>query len=148
MDPFSEQCAKELFDAFPAWRSSAREERDTDGSSYLVIEIAPPPEARVERALIVHTDNDEVTVGFDFYHSHCDSCFGDDDHFGTTAAVPFIRQLLTERIAVVSWWFDDAWRGSAQIEAGSVPTPHAGIKPFNRVRVRSWKGTLNADISA
>src|SRR5262245_46262152 len=114
MDRFSEQAAAQLFEAFPAWRSSAREERDANGSSYLVIEIAPPPEARAERGLLVHTDNDEVTVGFDFYHSHCDSCVGDGDHFGTTAAVPFIRQLLTERVAVVSWWFDDTWRGSAQ----------------------------------
>ena len=96
---------------------------------------------------MIHTDNEEVTVGIDYYHSHFDSMVGDDDHFGTRAAVEFVRQIVSERIVVVSWWLDDHWRGSSQIEAGAQPSA-AFVKEYNRIRVRSWNGTFNADVRA
>jgi len=55
-----------------------------------------------------------------------------------------------ERVAVVSWWLNDEWCGSAQLEAGASPSVPSwtGAGSFNRIRIRSWKGSLNADISA
>jgi hypothetical protein len=109
-----------------------------------VLLIDPPAEAAVDRGLLIHTDKGEVTVGFDFYHSHFDSAVGDGEHFGTGAAIAFVRQIVSEQIAVVSWWRDDEWRGSSQVEAGAQPAALL-VKEYNRVRVRSWKGSFNAD---
>ena len=145
MDRFSEQAADEFLAAFPEWRRFARSEQCDDGSSSFVLEISPPVEAAVEHGLVVYTDNEEITVGLDFYHSHFDSMVGDGEHFGTTAAVEFVRQVVGERLAVVSWWLNEEWVGSAQIEAGTQPDAQF-MKPYNRIRVRSWKGTFNADI--
>jgi hypothetical protein len=144
MDHFSEQTASEILAAFPAWRAHARAEQRDDGTSYFVLQIPAPTEAAVDHGLLIHTDNVEVTVGFDFYHSHFDSAVGDGEHFGTAAAVEFVRQILTERVAVVSWWLNDEWRGSSQLEGGAQPGDPL-VQPYNRVRVRSWKGSFNAD---
>ncbi len=146
----SPSAAEELFTAFPQWRSLARHEKAEDGSSYLVVEVQAPPEANVKHGLYIDTSNDEVTVGFDCYHSHFDDWTGDGEHFGTRAALEYIKQILSEKVGVISWWLNDEWRGSAQVEAGapSEKPKWATEGTFNRIRVRSWKGSLNADISA
>jgi len=72
MDAFSLSSAEELFTAFPQWRSLARTEVAAGGSPYLVLEVTPPPTADVEHGLVIDTSNEELTVGFDCYHSHFD----------------------------------------------------------------------------
>ena len=142
--------AEELFAVFPEWRALARTETATDGAEYLVIEVTPPSQANVEHGLVIDTSNNEVTVGFDSYHSHFDDWVGDGEHFGTKAAIEFIKQVVSERTAVISWWQGTEWRGSAQLEAGakSVVPSWATEGQYDRVRVRSWCGSLNADTDA
>ena len=138
-----------FFSAFPHLRANAREERTDDGQSFTVIEVGAPLEANVEHGLVVDFSNGEVTVGFDCYHSHFESFYGGEDD-APTAAVQFVSQLLEERIAVVSWWRDDSWHGSAQVEVGDelrVPS-WVSSESYNRIRVRSWRGTFNRDTLA
>lgn len=103
--------ADALFAEFPEWRALARVETADDGASFVVVEVKAPPAAGVEHGLIVDTSNDEVTVGFDCYHAYFDDWAGDGEHFGTNAALAFIKQILEERVAIVSWWHGDQWRG-------------------------------------
>ena len=114
-----------------------------------MVEVTSPVTADVKHGLVVDTSNEEITVGFDCYHSHFDEWVGDGESFGTLAALEFIKQVVSERVAVVSWWRDDEWCGSAQLEAGASPAvpSWASSNSFNRIRIRSWKGSLNADIS-
>jgi hypothetical protein len=144
----SSAVAEAIFAAFPEWRALARVQQAADGSSFLVVEVTPPPAARAERGLIVHTANGEVTVGFDHYHAHFDRGVADGEPFGLQAALELARQILEERVAIASWWFDDEWQSSSQIAAGSSPSPPSGSSRSNRVRVRSWRGTFNLDASA
>lgn len=148
MDDFSGATAEQIFAAFPEWRTLARIEQADDGTSFLVIMVSPSPAAQVEHGLFISTANGEVTVGFDHYHSHFDEWVGDGDHFGVQAALEFVKQILDERIAVVSWWFNEEWRGSAQQEVSSPPDVPDWSTTFNRIRVRSWNGTFNADTGA
>ena len=142
--------AEELFAVFPEWRALARTETATDGAEYLVIEVTPPLQAKVEHGLVIDTSNDEITVGFDSYHSHFDDWVGDGEHFGTAAAIEFIKQIVSELTAVISWWQGRQWRGSAQLEPGanSVVPSWATEGQYDRVRIRSWRGSLNADTDA
>jgi hypothetical protein len=142
--------AEELFAAFPHWRSLARNETSEGGDSYVVIEVQAPNEANVEHGLSIDTSNDEVTVEFDCYHAHFNDWTSDGEHSGTQTAIEFIKQILSERIAVISWWFNDEWRGSAHFQAGASPETSVwgADGAINRVRIRSWKGSLNADSSA
>lgn len=142
--------AEQLFAEFPEWRALARTEQSEDGNEFLVIEVVAPAQAMVEHGLVIDTSNEEITVGFDCYHSHFDEWVGDGEHFGTQAAIEFIKQIVSERTAVVSWWQGEEWRGSAQLDPGaSLAVPNwAKQGQYDRVRVRSWKGTLNADTDA
>jgi hypothetical protein len=137
-----------LLDAFPEWRSLVREEKDEDGSSFEILEVQPPAEANVTHGLVIDTSNDEITVGFDVYHSHFDEWVGDVTHFGPMAALEFVRQIVSERVAVMSWWKGEQWFGSTQLDAGHKPElpSWAGAPTIDRIRVRSWRGTLNADV--
>jgi hypothetical protein len=138
-----------VLEAFPEWTSLVREEKGDDGSIYEVLEVSAPPSANVEHGLIVDTSNDEITVGFDVYHGHFDELVGDGVHFGTMAALEFVRQIVSERVAVMSWWEGERWCGSSQLEPGRKPglPSWAGALAIDRIRVRSWRGTLNADIA-
>ncbi|MDO8458456.1 MAG: hypothetical protein Q7T07_16250 [Burkholderiaceae bacterium] len=137
-----------VLDAFPEWRSLVREEQADDGSSFEVLEVQAPVGANVKHGLLMDTAGDEITISFDAYHSHFDEWGSDGTHFGTMAALEFIKQLVSERVAVLSWWKGEQWCGSAQLEAGQTPEipSWAGAPTITRIRVRSWKGTLNADV--
>ena len=93
-------------------------------------------------------DGDEVIIGFDAYHDHFFDYAGNND---TKAVIDqgmnFLSELLSEKVAAVSWWKDEKCLGSNQVNAGEQPDsslPH--LKDANRIRVRSWKGALNSDI--
>ncbi len=148
MNEFSLATAEEILAAFPEWRTLTRTEEADDGDTFLALEVVPPLEANVEHGLVIDTSNGEVTVGFDHYHSHFEQWVGDGEHFGTQAALQFVKQILEERVAVVSWWHNEEWRGSSQFEVGSPPQEPTWSTDYNRVRVRSWKGTFNADVGA
>jgi hypothetical protein len=148
MNAFSEAVSEALFAAFPHWRPLARTESSEEGDSYLVVEVPALAEADVQRGLLILTSNEEITVGFDFYHSHFNGSISDGEAFGMEAALEFIQRVIAEEIAVVSWWLDEKLRGSAQIDAGASPATvtWGSLGAFNRIRVRSWRGSLNADI--
>lgn len=143
MDKFSERASKEILDAFPEWQNLADTQEGVAGKIFFVLKIGPPADADVDQGLLIHTHNNEITVAFDYYHSHFDSVLGDGEPDGI-GAVEFVRGIIEERIAVASWWLDDKWMGSVQIEAGTPPTfPFKG--KYNRLRVRSWNGRYNTD---
>ena len=148
MSDFSAKAAEQLFARYPDWRRYAKSDKDEDGTAFVRVEVPAPPEAHALGGLIVSTANDEVTVEFDYYHSHFDDMVGDGTNFGTDAALRFIEQLLAEKVAAASWWNGEQWRGSTLVEAGQQPQPNDFTRPYDRVRIRSWKGALNADIAA
>lgn len=146
MNNFSTKSAEQLFAKYPDWRKYAKFDNEADGKPFIRLEVPSPVAASSTGGLILSTANEEVTVEFDYYHSHFDDMVGDGENFGTEAALAFIDQILREEVAVVSWWNGDDWRGSSTIEAGEFPIASQAMNPFSRTRVRSWKGTLDADI--
>jgi len=147
MNQFSAAIADEIFASYPEWRSRAREETAQDGSTYLYVEVPAPAAANTTHGLEINTDNEEVTVSFDFYHSHFD-CWKVRDHgFEHQAALPFVQAVLSERVAVASWWLDERWCGSCQLTADEEPDL-TDVRDFNRIRVRSWQGSRNEDRDA
>jgi hypothetical protein len=146
MDAFSLATAAEIFSSFPEWRSLAREERDDQGDAFLVIEVPAPVGADVEHGLVLDTAREEVTVAFDCYHTHFDSWLEGNEPYEAGSALDFVNGILEERVAVLSWWSGHQWRGSSQMPAGACLHSPSGISRFDRVRIRSWNGTLNADM--
>jgi hypothetical protein len=148
MDTFSLISNEQLFAAFPEWRALARWEQAENGSLYLIVRVLPPTSAQVHHGLLISTSNEEVSVSFDFYHSHFYELNGDEDHLETLVALELINQILSEQVSVVSWWLDTEWHGSALLKAGALPEPPWWLDSgsFNRIRIRSWYGSFNANL--
>ncbi len=144
MNAFSTDTAKEIFASYPEWKAYARQEKDEDGSAYLFIEIPAPQPADTDHGLTISTYDNEITVSFDFYHSHFDSWRDRGQAYGEYAALPFVQELLSETTAVASWWDGERWCGSRPVSQGEGLTM-SHIQPFTRIRVRSWNGTRNED---
>ncbi len=140
MDEFSAAIAEELFADFPEWRIFAQELKADDGSQYLVVEVPSPKEADTPNGILITTNDTEITVSFDGYHSHF-------RHWRTTepadyyrAAYVFVRSILNESVAIASCWNGERCLGASQVINGELFHMHFN---FSRIRVRSWRGRHN-----
>jgi hypothetical protein len=144
LDEFSRGFAKQLFLTYPEWMSLAKSGKtDTTRSEYLLVEVPPPKNADLASPLLIHTDNQEVTVGFDCVHAH----------FPPQVTIPlfsdalgFITSILSEELAAVSEWEGDTWHASWTIERDEEGDLENEQRPGWRIRVRSWNGTRDRDI--
>lgn len=145
LDDFSRGFAKQLFLVYPDWVSLAKSGRANGADlDHLIVEVPSPAGADLARPLLIHTEDSEVTVGLDYYHAHY---FPQSAIPVNTDALAFIAKILNEEISVGSGWDGDRWRGSWTIENGEEPILTSPLHPMTRVRVRSWKGTLDQDIA-
>jgi hypothetical protein len=96
----------------------------------------------------VLTANDEVVVGFDSDHNHFEDLV---ENGGSDSSIQevldFVVDILEERVVAVSWWAGSSWRGSTMIPSIGKPEPSEQIHSFDRVRIRSWKGTYDRDFN-
>jgi hypothetical protein len=146
LNDYSREAAEEIFRRFPEWTAFATAESDPTEDNYLVIEVPPPEEAAADHPLTITTSNNEVTVGFDNSHSHFGGWWSDKHaSYVVNEAMPFIASLLAESLAAVSWWLGDDWRGSMFVTGGQSPERSEFQSDASRVRIRSWRGTHNAD---
>ncbi len=131
-----------VFSIFPKWRALLRTATADDGSIFEVLEVPAPEGSDAAAGLLVSTANGEITVSFDVHDSRFDGWTGE------VGALDYIGLLVTERVAVVSWWSGGRWCGSGQVEAGRRPEVPSGLigVGVDRIRVRSWRGALNADV--
>jgi hypothetical protein len=144
LNDFSRRFSDVLFRHHPGWRSyAAAEDGGSDEGGALVVRVpAPNPAAD---PLLVTTDDDEVMVAFDYYHSHFCRYSTDVEEEAFGEALRFIGDILAERVKAVSWWSGATWRGSVAVEAGAAPGQPTWTHDVDVVRVRSWAGTHDSD---
>jgi len=163
MDDLPRAFAQMLFEVFPEWRGFTRGGMCVDAAgSGLVVEVPSLPAADVKLGLLIRVD-DEVTVGFDYYHCHFDpdttyadlrasakDTTGEEERSGVLTALDFVKDIVSERIVIVSYLLNDEWRGSTAMPAEMPPhrPDYVGGRSYNRIRVRSWAGARNADVKA
>ncbi len=135
LDDYSLRFAEQLFAQFPQWREFASIKGDGEGILLLKVPAPKAMREREEDALWMDTDG-EITVSFDAYHTH----FGLSQNEELARAVKFIKDLVEEKICVVSLWRNNEWRGSTDIESGQEPNV-SGFSHFDTIRIRSWQGT-------
>ena len=149
LNQFSRQIADALFKRFPDWRQYACvEKNEKEEGGILYVEIPAPPLSNLNRPLYILTANEEVVVGFDSDHNHFEDLIesgGSDSSI--REVLDFIVDILEERLVAVSWWAGSSLRGATMIPSGSKPEPSEHIHSFDRVRIRSWKGTYDRDVS-
>ena len=150
LNQFSQQIGDALFKRFPDWRNYARvdENENRDEGGILYVEIPVPLESNLSGPLYILTANEEVVVGFDSDHNHFEDLreSGGSDS-SIQEVLDFIVDILEEKVVAVSWWAGSSLRGATIIPSSSKPEPSEHIHSFDRVRIRSWKGTHDRDIN-
>ena len=133
-----------LFSTHPSWREYAAMAASTDGDGMVLIVTVPAPESsRAEYPLTIDTDNDEVTVGFDKYHSHFDWPSSDEGHGNPLC---FIDDIIKERTVVVSVWSGEKWALSTTLDASKSVDEISRIPDAATVaKLRSWTGKYSRD---
>lgn len=129
--------------SYPEWAPFAVEETYKGSEPYLVVAVAPPPEAKTDLPLRIITWDEEVTVDFDYYHTHFDRWNPDEGDDRHKSALLFVQAILEERIAAVSWWQGELCKVCSQHVPGESLHPRFKVS-YSTVRVRSWRGSLNA----
>lgn len=149
LNEYSRRFADVLFAAYPEWREGASMD-DTEGvdEGSLVVQVSPPQPRDIKWPLHISTDGDEVTVGFDIYHRHFSRYAHDEEAESFAEALAFIADLLAERVAVISWWNGDEWRGASTFVPGAEDGTPSWARNATTARVRSWGGTYDRDIAA
>src|SRR5688500_6636240 len=128
LNEFSLGFARVLFDAYPEWASAARPHMaDEVASGALLVEVKPP-NPKVFDGFWIVTSDDEVTIGFDRFHSHC----SDYDE-----AMAVIDGIVEERFVALIHMRGDQWSGSSL----TTPDDRQEEAPDQLVYIRSWKGT-------
>jgi len=140
LDDHSQSFAQALFSAHPSWWNSARMEKSSGGNQMiLVVTVEPPESSKGDHPLIIDTDNEEITVGFDAYHAHFDWPNDPNEEYGN--ALRFVEAITEERVAVVSLWAGERWAMSTTLDVSSGETALNNIPEGATLKkIRSWNG--------
>ena len=142
MSPYSVRIREEVLAAFPAWAAFAVEDTYQGSKPYLVVTVPAPPEAKTDLPLRISTWDDELTIDFDYYHTHFDRWNPEQDDDRHKSALLFVKAILEERISAASWWQEEACKLCSQLEPGAPLQPPFNVS-YSKVRVRSWLGSHN-----
>ncbi|WP_261526565.1 hypothetical protein [Burkholderia multivorans] len=151
LEPFSRQMAGDLLSAFPSWRSYFSIVADA-GENYFNVRVPSLAGSKGGPLEVSSLYNDEVTVFYAATHRHFFSVLGNAEEAG--GAVEFIRKILDEQLAVVSYictgdsTIRDGVFSSVAVRADKIPRANYEYYYTTSMRVRSWKGTFDADFAA
>jgi hypothetical protein len=138
----SRRFAGALLREFPDWEPYLQvAAHDGVEPGTLLVEVPPPvPGAS---PLYVDTDAGEITVGFAGWHEHFGAWIGEDEAESTREALAAVRAVVEERLLSVLALDGERWRRSWHVAPGAPVETHHG----EQTRVRSWRGTYDADLT-
>lgn len=134
LSDFSRLCAERILTVHPEWAEFARvvDAEHPDGG---IVRFEVPSQSVVHtHTLFISTDDDELTVGLDNYHTHFEP-YAPTDEEVVDEALDFIQGILEERYLIAVLMKEQDWRGSRVVEPGGlfvVPDAHQGY-------VVSWR---------
>jgi hypothetical protein len=142
LNPDSRRFAEALLAEFPEWEPYMRI-ASYDGAEPGTLEVEVPPPHSAGSPLWIDTENDEVTVRFAGWHEHYSGWDGDTGEAVAPEALGAVRDIVEERLLAVLAMDGERWRRAWQAAPGErISTRHG-----ERTRVRSWRGTYDADLT-
>lgn len=141
MDELSVAFSDALFTEFPEWEARARIVREErNGTNYIELSVA---QEGTDRALYLSTADNEVTIGFDRWHTHIGPFLGLDIAESAAQAMTIVRDFIDELTVVTVSYRDGAWIESG---LGYRAAPKA-FKPQSTTKVFSWRRTHDTTIT-
>lgn len=141
LNPHSRRFAAALLAEFPEWAPYLRLSA-YPGAAPGTLEVEVPPPHPAGSPLRIDTDNAEVTVSFADWHEHYSRWAGDTEDEIVRTAVDAVRDVVEERLLSVMALKGGRPRRGWKVAPGErVETRHGDL-----TRVRSWRGTYDADL--
>jgi len=149
LNEYSKRFAEKLVAKYPQWDAYIKlcAEATAPGS----LELTIPAPNQQGRELYISTSGDEITIGFDTWHTHYRNYETDDQEDEFIGALDLLEEIVTEKLAVVSCLHDNDFCMSYISEAGEEPSveklndSRQSQEKVNRFLVKSWKGTVDAE---
>lgn len=140
LNEFSQRFADHLFVCFP---DLARFARADEGA--LVVEVPSP--ANSKRGLIVASDDNEISLGFDNWHAHVgDETTSEAQKF--ELASQLVDDFLHERVMVAAKFKDQQFVAARLLRSEDGLDSEPPGEPGERLFVRSFRGTHDANYQA
>ncbi|QOY86038.1 hypothetical protein [Paludibaculum fermentans] len=130
---------KALFDEYPEWLTYLKDPPQGAANETLEVEI---PQAGTGRALLLMTGGEEITLGFDAWHTHLGPFLGLSIEESVEDAMMMIRAFVNEETVVAISYLDGVWQESSF---------HYRVAPGERnplwiTKVFSWRQTYDAAV--
>jgi len=142
MNEISQGFARALFSAFPNWEHLARVANDDKtGANHIEVDVA---QDGTDRLLHLSTADNEITIGFEQWHTHVGPFLGITMAESVATAMSIIEDFIAERAVVKVTHRDSAWIVSSleYVVAPSEPIPNSSTKVF------SWRRTYDDIVQA
>lgn len=134
MDELSEAFRRAVAQAFPNW-----EHLIEATAGFVEVEV---PQKGTDRCLHLSTADNEITISFDYWHTHVGPFLGIDTAESVETAIGIIRSFLAEETVVKIARRGGAWVESS-LEYLVAPSPP---KEDCETQVLSWRGTHDQTI--
>jgi len=126
---------RSLLSVFPEWEAFAKIVNDKKaGTNFIEVDVK---QEGTDRLLQLSTADDEITIGFEHWHTHVGPFLGIDAVESAATAMNIIEDFVAERTVVKVIHRNGVWiRSSLEyLVAPSEPEPHSTTKVF------SWRRT-------
>ncbi|MZP31444.1 hypothetical protein GTO91_17265 [Heliobacterium undosum] len=138
LNEFSKVFADKLLAKFPELKPYIQITPYTDrDEAYLEVSIPSPHDE--DTVLFISTIDEEITVGFDWWHTHIGYAPTEEETYNQ--AIHLIEEIILEKKAIAYVKKDGNWIYSRLLQPGE----NVEQKEGERIYVRSWKGTHNND---
>ncbi|WP_170849985.1 MULTISPECIES: hypothetical protein [unclassified Beijerinckia] len=119
-------------------------ERSGPGWRGRALIVPAPSTSDLEGGLDLEEVDDEVTISFDHSHIHRNWPAERPGDLWSDALI-LVGAILNEKVAASSGWIDDELRVGALHESDN--EPNLLVPGIQLIRIRSWLGTFDRDIS-
>jgi hypothetical protein len=137
---FSQRFADHLFVCFPELAKYARADEGA-----LVVEVPSP--ASTKRGLVIATDDNEISLGFDNWHAHVgDETTDESQKF--ELATQLVHDFFHERVMVAVKFKDQQFLNAKLLRAEEQLDAEPPAAPGEQLFVRSFRGTHDANYQA
>jgi hypothetical protein len=140
LNQFSQRFADHLLVCFPELAKHARADEGA-----LVVEVPSP--ASSKRGLIIATDDNEISLGFDNWHAHVgDETTSESQKFELAAQL--VDDFLHDRVMVAAKFKDQQFVAARLLRSEEGLESEPPAEPGERLFVRSFRGTHDANYQA
>ena len=124
------------------WHAAAKP--DVEAAGAYLVEVESPND-NASASLWISTEDEEITVGFDAFHSHFETWHFDSEEKAFREALALARSIVAEKVLIASWWKDEKWSGSQLIELGEEVKRSDRTPADACLRIRSWTGKYDRE---